>query len=215
MHVCNVFAAARVYMTIGMSLKNRWRLGALVLAIPAFAASAPVPGIHNFHQVDQQVYRGAQPTPDGFKYLAKLGVKVVLDLRGSGKRSANEERLVTAGGMRYVNVPMSGLAAPTQDQINKVLTLLEDPSNKPVFVHCRRGADRTGAVIAAYRIDHHGWDNTAALREAMVDGMSWFQFQRQAFIRAFRARRTAANESGFRSVRTHPGCSISESPAGL
>ena len=176
----------------------------LVLVIPALGASPSVPGIHNFHHVDQQVYRGAQPTPDGFKYLAKLGVKVVLDLRESGERSANEERMVTAGGMRYVSVPISGFAAPDPDQTNKILRLLEDPAIGPVFVHCRRGADRTGAAIAAYRIDHQQWDNAEALQEAIADGMSWFQFKDQAFIRAFHARPAGVNGSGYKSSRTDP-----------
>jgi hypothetical protein len=53
-------------------------------------------------------------------------------------------------------------------------------------VHCWRGADRTGAVIAAYRIDHDHWDNSRALKEALSCGMSFFQFPRQSYIRRFR-----------------------------
>ena len=191
----------------------RWPLLAIALGIPVFGASPSVPGIQNFRQVDGQVYRGAQPTPDGFKYLSKLGVKVVLDLRESGKRSAGEERMVAADGMRYVSVPMSGLTAPTPDQTNEILTLLEDPASGPVFVHCRRGADRTGAVIAAYRIDREKWDNARALQEAMADGMSRFQFKRQAFIRAFQPRATAVSSSGYQSGQTDPGNNVSETQA--
>ena len=63
--------------------------------------------------------------------------------------------------------------------------LLEAATAGPVFVHCMRGADRTGAVIAAYRIDHDHWDNYRALKEAMSLGMSFFQLPRQNFIRKF------------------------------
>jgi len=157
-------------------------------ALPALAAPPSVPGIHNFAQVDEHVYRGAQPTNEGFRYLADHGIKIVLDLREPGGRSLSEERMVEADGMRYINVPMSGLVPPTAAETEKVLALLEDPAAGPVFVHCMRGADRTGSVIAAYRIDHYGWDNARALQEAMANGMSSFQFPRQKFIRNFRPR---------------------------
>ena len=75
---------------------------------------------------------------------------------------------------------------PDEDaETSKILSILEDGSTGPVFVHCKRGADRTGAVIAAYRIDHDGWDNARALREAMKKGMSHFQLPRQSYIRRF------------------------------
>lgn len=93
---------------------------------------------------------------------------------------------MVAAGMRYVSVPMTGLTPPTESQTNTILALLEDEKAGPVFVHCMRGADRTGAVVAAYRIDHDKWDNARALEEAKSDGMSWFQFPRQEFIKTFR-----------------------------
>lgn len=154
---------------------------------PVFAASS-VTGIHNFYQVDNHVYRGAQPSGEGLNYLAKIGVKTVLDLREPGARSRQEEQAVSALGMHYVNVPMGGLTPPSEGQISKILTLLEDAGTGAVFVHCRRGADRTGAVIGAYRIDFDHWDNSQALHEAIADGMSFFQLPRQSYIRNFQAR---------------------------
>jgi tyrosine-protein phosphatase SIW14 len=176
-----------------MSFRHRNIL--FILALPAFAASSDssVPGIGNFHEVDQQVYRGAQPTDEGFRYLSKLGVKVIIDLRAHDSRSLSEERVVTADGMRYVNIPMTGLTPPSEADTNKILKMLEDPTTGPVFVHCKRGADRTGAVIAAYRIDHDKWDNARALKEAMSNGMRWMQFPRQKYISTFSVRLTEAS----------------------
>jgi uncharacterized protein (TIGR01244 family) len=163
----------------------RFFLFAMVL--PAFAGTA-VPGIHNFYKVDEHVYRGAQPTEEGIHYLAKLGIKTVIDLREPGERARNEEAAVTGAGMKYINVPMTGLTAPTESETARLLGILEDATTGPVFVHCMRGADRTGAVIASYRIEQDGWDNTRALKEALANGMSFFQFPRQSFIRNFQAR---------------------------
>jgi tyrosine-protein phosphatase SIW14 len=150
-------------------------------ALPVFAA----PGIGNFDQLDAHVYRGAQPTAAGFEYLAKIGVKTILDLRDDGPR---EEQTVTADGMKYVHIPMTGLTPPTPAETSKILALLNDDASGPVFVHCKRGADRTGAVIAAYRIDHDHWDNPRALKEAMSHGMRAFQVPRQNYIRTFASR---------------------------
>ena len=135
-----------------MSLASYRPIALLVFCLPALAGS--VPGIKNFDQVDAHVYRGAQPTDEGFQYLAKLGVKTIVDLREADGRSKAEERVVTVAGMQYVNVPMTGHTPPTEPEIAKILALLENSATGPVFVHCMRGADRTGAVIAAYQIDH-------------------------------------------------------------
>jgi protein tyrosine/serine phosphatase len=181
---------------------NRHTAGLLLLfAVAGFPAS--VPGIGNFDQVDEHVYRGAQPTEEGLRNLAKLGVKTVLDLREEGARSLKESQFVAALGMRYVTVPMGGLAAPTAAQISTILALLQNDASVPVFVHCKRGADRTGAVIASYRIEHDHWDNARALKEALAHGMSWFQIPRQNYIRTFQPR-TEASVLVPSAVAAHP-----------
>jgi protein-tyrosine phosphatase len=167
-----------------MSILSRTLVSLFAFSLHAFAGSS-VQGINNFYQVDEHIYRGAQPTTEGFKYLATLGVKTVLDLREDDARSSQEAQVVTSLGMQYVNVPMSGLTPPTEAETAKILALLEDGKAGTVFVHCWRGADRTGAVIAAYRIDHDHWDNSRALKEALSCGMSFFQFPRQSYIRKF------------------------------
>lgn len=157
---------------------------ATVGAWPAFAGNAP--GINNFDKVDAHVYRGGQPGPEGFRYLASIGVKTVIDLREAGERAIAEERLAKELGMSYVNVPMTGLTPPSEAELVKILPILEDASTGAVFVHCMRGADRTGAVIAAYHIDHDRWDNHRALKDAKAHSMSFFQGPRQHFIKNFR-----------------------------
>jgi protein tyrosine phosphatase (PTP) superfamily phosphohydrolase (DUF442 family) len=183
----------------------RIRLIVLCLfTLPAFAGSNGAPGIKNFDQVDTHVYRGGQPTSEGFQYLAKLGVKTIVDLREADDRARAEEQAVQAAGMTYVNVPMSGLTPPTAAEITKILGLLEDRTTGPVFVHCLRGADRTGAVIAAYHIDHDGWENSRALDDARAHSMAIFQFPRKDFIKNFRARtveqKTAVAAAGTAAV---------------
>jgi len=164
-----------------------WFLSAPLLL---FAGEGPrAAGVPNFHQVDEHVFRGAQPTPEGFKNLTKLGVKTVIDLRGGNDHTAGEKTVVETLGMKYVHVPMKGLTAPTDEQVARVLALLDQPSAStdwPVFVHCKRGRDRTGTVIACYRITHDHWDNQKALREARLLGMSWVERSMQAYILSYK-----------------------------
>jgi len=150
------------------------------------AASLPLAGVPNFYKVDNQVYRGAQPTVEGFVSLAKLGVKTVIDLRELGEHSqAGEEAIVKEQGMRYLSIPLKKMGTPSVETISRILGLLNDSSAGPVFVHCKRGADRTGAVIACYRISHDFWSNAQALSEASNDGMSAFQRALKHYVKQF------------------------------
>ncbi len=149
----------------------------------AFAGSLPIP---NFHQVNEHVYRGGQPEPAAWQSLAKMGVRTVIDLRREDEHSsAAEGAAVGAAGMMYINIPMKGVVAPTNEQISKALAALN--STDPVFIHCKKGADRTGAVIACYRIAHDGWQPPQALQEAKSLGMGSFQLGLKHYVVAFRA----------------------------
>jgi protein tyrosine/serine phosphatase len=161
-----------------------------VVTSAGFAAS--VEGVGNFQKVDDHVYRGAQPTRAGFNNLSKLGIQTVIDLRELGDRSTSERKLVTDAGMRYISVPMHGMATPSNESVLKVMGLLEDRRTGPIFVHCKRGADRTGGVIACYRVEHDHWKNDRALAEARSMGMSWFQTAIQDYVRKYQPRNLAA-----------------------
>jgi len=151
------------------------RVPVLILSLAlgsARAASLEAPGVPNFHQVNERVFRGGQPANTAWNSLASLGIKVVVDLRPASEHpTESEARAVEAAGMRYVNVPMKRLGAPFEDAVVKVLALIGSESGDPVFVHCKRGSDRTGTVIACYRILHDHWENQKALQEARTYGM--------------------------------------------
>jgi len=170
---------------LALSLNRRSMVCLFLAGLPACAYSAPIKlgGVGNFQKVDDGVYRGAQPTDEGFAGLAKLGIRTVVDLREIGEHSqAGEQRAVEAAGMRYISVPMKGMSRPTDPQVSQVIKLLNDKTAGPVFVHCRRGADRTGAVIACYRIGHDHWEASKALAEARSLGMSWYQRALQSYV---------------------------------
>lgn len=165
------------------------RPSAVILSVIVSLALAPAwagaenENLPNFQKTDDHVYRGGQPSDEGFHQLAQLGIKTVIDLRDIGEHSqAEEQRIVTSLGMRYVSIPMKGLSTPKDDQVTEALGLLNDTTSGPVFVHCRRGADRTGTVIAVYRIGQDGWENKKALGEAKSYGMSLFERAMQHYV---------------------------------
>ncbi len=164
--------------------------GILALAflyLPGRAAICEAPGVPNFHQVNDHIYRGGQPSGGGWESLANLGVKVVLDLRYDNELQEHwvksEEQAVEAAGMRYVNLPWNGLATPTDAQISQILAVLD--SGEPVFVHCRAGKDRTGTAIACYRIAHDRWQNEQALEEAKSIGLNPLALGMEGYITKF------------------------------
>jgi protein tyrosine/serine phosphatase len=164
------------------SIAARHTAIAAVCAVSLLAANTAPAGLRRFLQINDHLYRGAQPTSTGLQSLVRLGVHAVIDLRGGGERSIAEEKAVEALGMKYYSVPLRPLAAPTDAQISTVLALIEDSENWPVFIHCERGRDRTGTVVACYRIRHDRWPNERALAEARDHGLSRIERGMRDFI---------------------------------
>ena len=146
----------------------------------------------NFHAVNAHLYRGGQPRAGGLARLAALGVKTVLNLRDDDERALAEGREAAALGLRYFNVPISRAGRPSRERIEELFAIADAPENQPVFVHCKRGADRTGAFVAAYRITHEGWTGERALAEAERYGLGFWQRGKKDFINDFYRDRATA-----------------------
>ena len=131
-------------------------------ASPVSGEEHTVKGIGNFGEVTPTLFRGGQPTEQGFEALAKMGVNIVVDNRGD--RSDSEGVDVRRLGMRYVAIPWH-CPSPHDEVFAQFLKLLRDNPGKKVFVHCRLGDDRTGMMIASYRMAAEGWSADDALSE--------------------------------------------------
>ena len=157
-----------------------------LIALPAAGERGlpPSEGIDNFGKINDCLYRGAQPDATGIKNLARLGVKSIINLRLTNDVWKAEATVDSSSGILYTNVPLNGLAPPTHAQVATLLALIETlPA--PVFVHCQYGCDRTGTIIACYRIRQGGWPNQAALDEARKYGISKLEFGMINYIRNF------------------------------
>jgi tyrosine-protein phosphatase SIW14 len=126
-----------------------------------------VEGVGNFGEVTPTLYRGGQPKPAGYEALAKMGIDIVVDARLSGRNKERKE--VEKAGMQYVSIPWHCLV-PRDETFARFLALLRDNPGKKVFVHCRYGDDRTGMMIAAYRMAVEGWTPEEARQEMELFG---------------------------------------------
>lgn len=165
--------------------------GAMVVAITlvSFAQTETrYEELPNFHRVNDQLYRGAQPKADDLRKLAAMGIKTIVNLRREDDHTVQEAAVARSLGLRYFNVPMRDMSRPTDEQVSRALAIINAPENQPVFVHCKRGADRTGVVIACYRIAHDGWTLKQGTKEAKHYGMSWTQFGMKDYIEDFAER---------------------------
>jgi len=136
----------------------------------------------NFYRVNERLYRGGQPKKGGIKKLSELGIKTIINLRGAGDGTRAEEAEAKAAGLSYFNIPMPGLSRPTHEQVSRVLAIIENEKNWPVFIHCKRGSDRTGTVVAVYRIRQYEWTAREAMSEAKRHGLSWMEFGMKDYV---------------------------------
>jgi hypothetical protein len=139
-----------------------WALLFLLTAASGCAAFAPTPPdrvrldgfpLRRFDRVDAVVYRSAQPSAEQLRELQRrYGIRTVLKLNSGGEPVPE--------GVTLIHHPLSVLKEPTPQQLQEILDAI-DHSEKPLLVHCTHGEDRTGLVIALYRLRHGTATDTA------------------------------------------------------
>jgi len=135
-----------------------------------WAQPIELPGVPNFHKVSDNLYRGAQPTEEGMKELKKLGIKTIINLR-SFHSDRNE---IGDTGLDNEHIYMQPWRSENEDVV-RFLQIVTDPNKTPVFVHCQRGADRTGTMCAIYRIAVQDWPKDEAIKEMTEGDFGFFE----------------------------------------
>lgn len=126
----------------------------------SWAVKLDRPGLLNLHKVDDGLYRGAQPTAEGIKELEKLGVKTIVCLRAKH----SDKKIIGKANIANAPIPLNTWSVDEKD-VARFLRIVSDKNLRPVFVHCRHGSDRTGAMCAAYRVVVDGWTKQQAIEE--------------------------------------------------
>jgi protein tyrosine/serine phosphatase len=123
----------------------------------------------NFHTVSAGVlYRSAQLSKNEIRWTVRqYGIKSVLNLRGAhAGQFWYDDEIEAAGelGLAHFDYPMSSKRFVTSQQIGEVLAIVSK-APKPLLIHCKSGADRSGLVAALYRFSETGASATQADQE--------------------------------------------------
>lgn len=128
--------------------------------------------------VTQKLWRGFRPK--SFEMLQTLGVRVDIDLEtgvaGEWDRNVGdpdyEEQYGGDFGVEEIDRPMSNWLPPNLNQVEKTIAIIQSKLDRGLacYVHCLWGKDRTGFVIAAYRMIVQGWSYPAARDEMFKCG---------------------------------------------
>jgi protein tyrosine phosphatase (PTP) superfamily phosphohydrolase (DUF442 family) len=166
----------------------------LLSAVASVQGATDQAGLPRFHQVSERLFRGGQPRAGGIRRLAELGIDTVINLRGSSARTRSDEAEARTLGLNYFNVPLPVWGRPDEARVRKVFEIIAAPESGRVFVHCKDGVDRTGTVVALYRITHEGWKTNDAIVEAERRGMRRIQYWMRDYVEDY-GRRLRAPDS--------------------
>jgi tyrosine-protein phosphatase SIW14 len=157
------------------------------IATQAASAAAATVHIDNFGRINEHFYRGAQPTAKDLADLAKMGIKTTIDLT-DGDGNAEEQRLAESAGLRFFKIAMNTRVVPTAGQIATFLSIVNDPQNQPVYVHCVGGRHRTGVMTAVYRMVQDSWTPDRAFKEMKTYkyGADFLHPEFKKFVMAFK-----------------------------
>ncbi len=132
-----------------------------------WAEKINAPAFHNLHKVDANVYRSEQPKGKGMHQLDSIGIKTLLNLRQTKRDKAKKTNLA------LVHVGMNAWTISYADIVAGVKAIAQ--AKKPVLVHCKYGSDRTGCIIAAYRISKCNWTKEEAIKELREGGFGFHE----------------------------------------
>ena len=139
----------------------------------------------NFHRINENLYRGGQPTAEGIRQLAELGIKTIINFRDMREKVRREKEIAEAHGLHFINLHLSNWFASNDEEIHAIIEVIRNPELQPVFIHCKRGADRTGTVVAVYRMKFENWTAAEANHEAKKHGIGWWQVWMKDYIKDY------------------------------
>lgn len=115
--------------------------------------------LENFNKVDEKLYRGSQPSAEQFAQLYRFGIRYDLNLRQFHDDADKLKNL----DIKYKHIPTNASSFTYEQLVEAVAFLIS--RDKKTFVHCKHGSDRTGIVVAGYRIAANNWSKEKAIEE--------------------------------------------------
>jgi tyrosine-protein phosphatase SIW14 len=150
------------------------------------AEKLKIAGVPNAGKVSDVLFRGAQPSAQGLAELKKLGINTIVDLRGNRGPVTREREQAESLGMHFIDIPVKGWSGPSNAQVAEFLKLLQQNPTQKIFVHCYYGSDRTGVMVAAYRMTQQNWTPDQAIAEMDSFGFHYYLYPAmKSYVRRF------------------------------
>ena len=188
----------RVGAIVGAAL-----VAVLIVGVPVAYRSYTSTKYRIFRVVEPGVlYRSGQMSASGLaSTVEQYGIKTVIslrELRDDGKPfpDSDEVTFCHEHGVRHVILSpakwasVDGGPAPVESNVAAFLKILDDPSSRPVLVHCFAGIHRTGGYVSLYRLEYDGWAADDAIREMKSMGTvrTTFDDEIPDYLRAYTPR---------------------------
>jgi tyrosine-protein phosphatase SIW14 len=115
--------------------------------------------LHNLYRLNDSLYRSEQPDANDLQYISTLGIRSILNLR------SNHEDSVLPGAQRFNTYHVKFVTKHFTDTEMVAALRIIRKAPKPLLVHCKHGSDRTGVVMAMYRVLFEHWTKEKAIDE--------------------------------------------------
>lgn len=167
--------------------------------------------IPNLRLVTPHLLRGGQPEPGGIKHLKDAGIRTIVCLSGGNglvgmfrssrvpsetAEAAQERALAAEAGLNFVSIPLDVFGTVGSEALDQFVELASDESQRPLFIHCLHGRDRTGLMTAVYRVVVDGWSADRAYAEMLDCGFDMSRTNLSDALFALAKRRAAAEGAG-------------------
>lgn len=171
------------------------------LALAKSATDQARANIPRFRIIADGIYAGGNPLSkavgnQGREAIVNLGIRGVISLQGGdiddtwkGKFAewrqkgespdaiAEEKAWFEAQGLTWFNAPLNSHEPKTPAEDRDIMDALRHMAlatkDAPVFLHCEHGADRTGLLVALFRVFYKGWTPEDAYKEWLANGHTW------------------------------------------
>jgi len=120
--------------------------------------------ISNFEAVTPGLWRGGEPDEIGLQNLAQRGVSTIIDLRMWSGAAEKESKSASKLGLKYIRIPMT-YWGPSRESVRQFFATIAANRDGVTFVHCHQGADRTGTLVALYRVLVQKWEYPRVYKE--------------------------------------------------
>lgn len=134
-----------------------------------WAQKVSLNGFDNLYKIDDALYRSEQPNSAGMILLDSMGVTTIFNVRNI--KTDNHEAKNTR--LKLIHIPINTWTISYEEVVITMKAIMNGKA--PMLIHCKHGSDRTGCIVAVYRMVKCGWSKEEAIREFRTGGFGFHE----------------------------------------